>query len=95
MAWEEDVRAAMKMDIDKLVVWGVGTNDNAVRHKMLAFELQRRTTVAQLEASEAQKAAADYAQRTARYMLWSVWAILFAAAVSALFAFLSWQYPHH
>jgi len=95
MAWESDVRKAMNMDIDELVVWGVGENDNSVRHKMLTFELQRRATAAQIEAAEAQKAASEYTKKNAFYMLCSVWAILCAAVVSALFSFLTWQYPHH
>jgi hypothetical protein len=64
-------------------------------------ELERRKAVWQREAAEAQKAAASsaestaqYTKETARHMLHSVWAILFAAALSALFSWLAWQFPH-
>ena len=95
MTWKDTMHEAMSKNIDELVIWGVGENDNSVRHKMLAFELQRRATVAQIEAAGAQKDAAEYAKKMNRYMLYSVWAVLFAAAVSAIIACLAWQYPHH
>ncbi|MGD0635193.1 MAG: hypothetical protein ABSA13_13110 [Beijerinckiaceae bacterium] len=70
-------------------------------HSALA-ELERRKAVWQFEAAEAQKAAASFAESTAkytkdnaRYMLLSVCAILFAAVLSAFFSYLAWMYPHH
>jgi hypothetical protein len=68
----------MDMELDQLVVWGVGDNDNIVRHKMLTFELQRRATKAQVDA-------AAYTKRMAGYALTSI-VIALAAAVAAWIA---------
>jgi hypothetical protein len=65
-------------------------------------ELERRRALWEREASEAQMAASGYAESTAnytkanaRYMLFSVLATLIAAAVSAFFSFMTWQFPRH
>jgi predicted ATPase len=76
---------------------------STMRHYYSALaELERRKAVWQFEAAEAEKAAASSAESTAQYtkenarhMLRSVWAILFAAVLSALFSWLAWQFPHH
>jgi hypothetical protein len=64
-------------------------------------ELLRRQTVAQIEATEAQKVAAEaardasiYAKMNALYMLLSVIAIFITSGATAIFAYFAWQFPH-
>ena len=68
---------------------------NTPRHYYSALaELEPRKALWQKEAAKAQEAAASYTKENARYMFWSVVGIFVAAAISALFSFLSWRYPH-
>jgi hypothetical protein len=56
---------------------------------------QRDAAIAAQEAASAEKSTAEYTQRTAHYMLWSVWAIFATSGASALFSILAWAYPRH
>ncbi len=56
---------------------------------------QRDSAKAEQDAAIAAKSTAEYTERTARYMLWSVLAILLTSGLSALFSFLAWAYPRH
>jgi hypothetical protein len=65
-----------------------------------AAELERRKALwqhasarAEQDAAGAEQSTAEYTKRTARYMLWSVWAILATSGLSATFSFLTWAFP--
>jgi hypothetical protein len=67
-----------------------------------AAELERRKAIWQRDAAttaqdaaSAEKSTAEDTRKAARYMLWSVWAILATSGLSALFSFLAWAYPRH
>jgi hypothetical protein len=67
-----------------------------------AAELERRKAIWQRDAAKAaqdaasaEKTTAEYTQRAARYMLWSVLAIFATSGASALFSFIAWAYPRH
>jgi hypothetical protein len=73
-----------------------------VAYHPAAAELERRKAVwvrdaakAAQDAASAEKMTAEYTRRTARYMLWSVWAIFATSGASAMFSFLAWAYPRH
>jgi hypothetical protein len=65
-----------------------------------AAELERRRAAwqsaaakAELDGAEAAISTAEYTRRTARYMLWSVWAILATSGISAPISIVSYLWP--
>jgi hypothetical protein len=69
----------------------------SIAHGNGIAELNRRQYIATLEATAAQKDAAEAAKRNATYMLWSVVVAAFSAfvsAVSAIAAAYSVLHPH-
>lgn len=69
-------------------------------HHVAAAEIMRRQMVAQDDLARVQKEAADatiataeYTRLNARYMLYSVIAILVTSGASAIFSFLMWYAP--
>jgi len=59
-----------------------------------AAELERRRAAeAEQQAALAARSTAEYTKNTARYMLWSVWAIVATSGVSALFSALAYFWP--
>jgi len=84
---EADVRGAMEMTLEELVIWAVGRrgkpDEDTYRQGIVKLELARRVAVAQL-------ATAQSTQSSARGVTWSVVFIALAAIIQCL----TWLYPH-
>jgi hypothetical protein len=91
-----------KMSLDELAAWKGDVTAGSANDQAANAEFMRRQVVLQTLAATAAQQEADAAARTAqftsqnaRYMLWSVLAILASSAIQAFFAFLAWKYPQH
>ena len=67
---------------------------NAELQRRLA-EWQREIHDAQISAANAARETAGFTKSSARWMFWSVIAIVVTSGIQALFAFLAWYVPHH
>jgi hypothetical protein len=86
-----------EMSLDELAGWGEEAEVGSVDHGRMMAELARRQTIAQIEATQAQKATAEaeekaakaivdtarYTERSANYLFWSVIAATLSTMITA------------
>ena len=86
-----------EMSLDELAGWGEEAEVGSVDHGRMMAELARRQTIAQIEATQAQKATAEaeekaakaivdtarYTERSANYLFWSVIAATVSTMITA------------
>jgi hypothetical protein len=90
-------RALREMSLDELARFGEEDEVGSVNHGRMMAELARRQTIAQLEATQAQKTASEaeekaakaivetalHTERSANYLFWSVIAATLSTMITA------------
>jgi hypothetical protein len=90
-------RALREMSLDELARFGEEDKVGSVNHGRMMAELARRQTIAQLEATQAQKTASEaeekaakaivetalHTERSANYLFWSVIAATLSTMITA------------
>jgi hypothetical protein len=90
-------RALREMSVDELARFGEEDEVGSVNHGRMMAELARRQTIAQLEATQAQKTASEaeekaakaivetalHTERSANYLFWSVIAATLSTMITA------------
>ena len=72
-------------------------NDQAANAEFMRRQAlwQEQATIAAQKEADAAERTAQFTRKTARYMWWSVLAILASAAIQAFVTVLSWVFPQH